>query len=83
MTKEKPTACTTDIILKAIPTAAVLCVLIRPTKYVSATLYALVISIEMIVGIAIVNITRDTGAFVKNTYLSLSVFMNSLCLMQS
>ena len=41
-----------NITLKTIPTAAVDCVLILPTKNVSTRLYILVSSIEMMVGMA-------------------------------
>ena len=50
--QKKEKACMKNITLKTIPTAAVDCVLILPTKNVSTRLYILVSSIEMMVGMA-------------------------------
>ena len=58
-------ACTKNIMEKTIPTAAVACVSILPTKNVSARLYSPVTSIEMMVGIAMVMITRCIGPCVR------------------
>mgnify|MGYP001521237433 FL=1 len=55
-----------NITLNTIPTAAVDCVSICPTKKVSTRLYTLVNNIDMIVGKAIAPITRWTGAWVRN-----------------
>ena len=60
-----------------IPTAAVHCVLIFPTKKVSAILYRLVTSILIIVGTAIVSTTLCTGAWVKKTKLSCLLSMTA------
>ena len=67
-----------NITLKTIPTVAVDYVLILPTKNVSTRLYILVSSIEMMVGIAIAPITRWTGAWVRNVYLSLTALFYNL-----
>ncbi len=47
-----------NITLKTIPTAAVDCVLILPTKNVLTRFYIVLSSIEMMVGIAMAPITR-------------------------
>ncbi len=58
-------ACTKNIIENTTPTAAVDCVSSLPTKKVSAILYRAVTSILMIVGMAIVGMTRRIGAVVR------------------
>ena len=64
--KKKPNDCIKNITEKTMPTAAVDCVSICPTKKVSAILYRLVIIMLIIVGTAIVPITRCMGASVRN-----------------
>ena len=56
--QKREKACIKNITLKTIPTVAMDCVLILPTKNVSTRLYILVSSIEKMVGIAIAPITR-------------------------
>ena len=55
-----------NMIVNTTPMAAVDCVSIFPTKYVSAMLYRLTISMLMIVGIDMVPITFGIGACVRN-----------------